>query len=64
MMFCNLVQNLEATGKLSDFGGEFQVPMYRGSSFLDPKVCCLTKSTATPPQCSPSYWPVLHAQQS
>lgn len=32
------VQNLEAKGTLNQFGGDFSVPMYRGSSFLDPKV--------------------------
>jgi len=28
---------LSATGSLENFGGEFNVPSYRGSSFLDPK---------------------------
>lgn len=32
------LKNFEAKGNLSAFGGEFNVPSYRGSSFLDPKV--------------------------
>ena len=30
-------QDLNAKGTWSSFGGEFTVPSYRGSSFLDPK---------------------------
>lgn len=29
-------------GSLGGFGGDFVVPSYRGSSFLDPKVCRCT----------------------
>lgn len=32
------VKQIEAKGTLDAFGGDFQVPSYRGSSFLDPKV--------------------------
>merc|ERR1711904_749806 len=28
---------LSATGSMGNFGGDFNVPSYRGSSFLDPK---------------------------
>lgn len=31
------LQELNASGSLDNFGGEFKVPSYRGSSFLDPK---------------------------
>lgn len=31
------VKQIEAKGTLDAFGGDFQVPSYRGSSFLDPK---------------------------
>merc|ERR1719472_730360 len=31
------VKQLNAAGDLTNFGGEFNVPSYRGSSFLDPK---------------------------
>merc|ERR1712196_504456 len=31
------VKQLSATGTLDNFGGDFNVPSYRGSSFLDPK---------------------------
>ena len=31
------IKGLVAKGSLSAFGGEFNVPSYRGSSFLDPK---------------------------
>lgn len=31
------IKNFAAKGNLSAFGGEFSVPSYRGSSFLDPK---------------------------
>lgn len=31
------VKNINAKGTLDAFGGEFSVPSYRGSSFLDPK---------------------------
>lgn len=36
--FLFTVKELAAKGTLNGFGGEFIVPSYRGSSFLDPKV--------------------------
>merc|ERR1719389_1476330 len=35
--FLLTVKHLNASGNLENFGGEFNVPSYRGSSFLDPK---------------------------
>merc|ERR1711985_195127 len=35
--FLFTVKQLNATGSLDNFSGEFNVPSYRGSSFLDPK---------------------------
>merc|ERR1712216_387825 len=35
--FLLTVKQLNASGYLENFGGEFNVPSYRGSSFLDPK---------------------------
>merc|ERR1712159_288162 len=35
--FLLTVKHLSASGTLENFGGEFIVPSYRGSSFLDPK---------------------------
>ncbi|CAH9060714.1 unnamed protein product [Cuscuta epithymum] len=35
--FLFTVKQLVATGKPDDFGGDFLVPSYRGSTFLDPK---------------------------
>merc|ERR1712093_40592 len=35
--FLLTVKQLNATGSLDNFGGEFNVPSYRGSTFLDPK---------------------------
>ncbi|XP_057791551.1 oxygen-evolving enhancer protein 1, chloroplastic-like [Salvia miltiorrhiza] len=35
--FLFTIKNLVASGKPDSFGGEFLVPSYRGSSFLDPK---------------------------
>jgi photosystem II oxygen-evolving enhancer protein 1 len=35
--FLFTVKNLNAAGSLDNFGGEYNVPSYRGSSFLDPK---------------------------
>ncbi|XP_047951106.1 oxygen-evolving enhancer protein 1, chloroplastic [Salvia hispanica] len=35
--FLFTIKNLVASGKPESFGGEFLVPSYRGSSFLDPK---------------------------
>lgn len=37
--FLFTVKELNAKGSLEGFGGDFTVPSYRGSSFLDPKVC-------------------------
>lgn len=38
------IKNFAAKGNLSAFGGEFSVPSYRGSSFLDPKVRIMSSS--------------------
>lgn len=38
MPFLFTIKELEAKGTLDGFGGDFMVPSYRGSSFLDPKV--------------------------
>merc|ERR1712146_337345 len=35
--FLFTVKQLNATGSLDNFRGDFSVPSYRGSSFLDPK---------------------------
>merc|ERR1712225_66972 len=35
--FLLTVKQLNANGSLDNFGGEFNVPSYRGSTFLDPK---------------------------
>ena len=40
--FLFTIKALNAKGTLDNFGGEFNVPSYRGSSFLDPKVCIHT----------------------
>jgi photosystem II oxygen-evolving enhancer protein 1 len=46
--FLFTIKELNAKGSLNGFGGDFVVPSYRGSSFLDPKArlrcdssCCL-----------------------
>jgi photosystem II oxygen-evolving enhancer protein 1 len=36
--FLFTVKQLDAKGTLDSFSGDFTVPSYRGSSFLDPKV--------------------------
>ena len=36
--FLFTIKELNAKGSLEGFGGDFVVPSYRGSSFLDPKV--------------------------
>jgi Manganese-stabilising protein / photosystem II polypeptide len=36
--FLFTIKELAAKGTLDGFGGDFLVPSYRGSSFLDPKV--------------------------
>lgn len=35
--FLFTIKELAASGSTSQFGGDFSVPSYRGSSFLDPK---------------------------
>merc|ERR1712146_17166 len=35
--FLFTIKQLKAKGSLDKFGGDFNVPSYRGSSFLDPK---------------------------
>ena len=37
--FLFTIKQLDAKGTLDSFSGDFTVPSYRGSSFLDPKVC-------------------------
>ena len=39
MAFLFTIKQLDAKGTLDSFSGDFTVPSYRGSSFLDPKVC-------------------------
>ena len=46
--FLFTIKELAAKGTLDGFGGDFMVPSYRGSSFLDPKVLDLA---STPPPC-------------
>ena len=41
--FLFTIKELNAKGSLGGFGGDFVVPSYRGSSFLDPKVCANCK---------------------
>ena len=36
--FLFTIKQLDAKGTLDSFSGDFTVPSYRGSSFLDPKV--------------------------
>lgn len=36
--FLFTVKQLNAKGNLDSFSGDFEVPSYRGSTFLDPKV--------------------------
>ena len=36
--FLFTIKQLEANGTLDSFSGDFNVPSYRGSTFLDPKV--------------------------
>ena len=40
--FLFTIKELSAKGTLEGFGGDFTVPSYRGSSFLDPKVGAFT----------------------
>ena len=44
--FLFTVKELTAKGSLDGFGGDFVVPSYRGSSFLDPKVNSLPVSAS------------------
>lgn len=46
--FLFTIKELAAKGTLDGFGGDFMVPSYRGSSFLDPKVPPLE---STPTRC-------------
>ena len=41
--FLFTIKELDAKGNLDGFGGDFLVPSYRGSSFLDPKVRSYTR---------------------
>lgn len=43
--FLFTVKQLDAKGTLDSFSGDFVVPSYRGSSFLDPKVSKLLTQT-------------------
>ncbi len=44
--FLFTVKQLDAKGSLDSFSGDFVVPSYRGSSFLDPKVNSTTAACA------------------
>ncbi len=46
--FLFTIKELTAKGNLDGFGGDFLVPSYRGSSFLDPKVRRRTPLTTWP----------------
>jgi Manganese-stabilising protein / photosystem II polypeptide len=50
--FLFTIKDLVAKGSLDGFGGEFTVPSYRGSTFLDPKVGCQIGTKC----------PILHAK--
>lgn len=50
--FLFTIKELNAKGSLGGFGGDFVVPSYRGSSFLDPKVRFLFLSSG----CPVIYW--------
>jgi photosystem II oxygen-evolving enhancer protein 1 len=39
--FLFTIKEFEGKGTLDSFSGDFLVPSYRGSTFLDPKVCLL-----------------------
>ena len=56
--FLFTIKELEAKGTADAFGGEFVVPSYRGSSFLDPKVCIVTLN-AHIALCIPTSMPSL-----
>ena len=48
--FLFTVKELNAKGTLDGFGGDFVVPSYRGSTFLDPKVSFLSLGTPGVPE--------------
>lgn len=50
--FLFTVKSLDAKGSLDAFGGEFVVPSYRGSSFLDPKVTHAAPALAARAACT------------
>ncbi len=45
--FLFTIKELNAKGSLGGFGGDFVVPSYRGSSFLDPKASHLIRPVAS-----------------
>ena len=51
--FLFTIKELNAKGSLEGFGGDFVVPSYRGSSFLDPKVARRSGGTRA------GHWPCL-----
>ena len=65
--FLFTVKELSAKGSLDGFGGDFTVPSYRGSSFLDPKVVQFTScSTYLPVRCrvlAVVWFMLLHANR-
>lgn len=38
--FLFTIKDFDGQGTLDSFSGDFTVPSYRGSTFMDPKVCC------------------------
>ena len=38
--FLFTIKQFDAKGSLDSFSGDFNVPSYRGATFLDPKVSC------------------------
>lgn len=40
--FLFTAKQLDAKGTMESFSGDYLVPSYRGSSFMDPKVCFVT----------------------
>ena len=45
--FLFTIKELNAKGSLGGFGGDFVVPSYRGSSFLDPKASQMFRPIAS-----------------
>jgi hypothetical protein len=43
--FLFTIKQFDGKGTLDNIKGDFLVPSYRGSSFLDPKVCAAARST-------------------